>query len=88
VVGNANRLRRFTPPPLRATAPVPAAHEVTVETGAEPVAVTDPVCGMRVDPASAAASLDHGGTTYWFCSTGCRDTFAADHGTPAAHHGA
>ncbi|HKW00015.1 MAG TPA: heavy metal translocating P-type ATPase [Vicinamibacterales bacterium] len=38
----------------------------------------DPVCGMTVDPAKARASLEHGGKTYYFCSTGCRDKFAAE----------
>ncbi len=40
--------------------------------------VIDPVCGMTVDPASAV-SADRGGTTYHFCSAGCRDAFVADH---------
>lgn len=39
---------------------------------------TDPVCGMSVDPANARASLEHAGKTYYFCSSGCRDKFAAD----------
>jgi len=40
---------------------------------------TDPVCGMSVDPsASAAASREHGGKTYYFCCTGCAEKFAAD----------
>jgi YHS domain-containing protein len=38
----------------------------------------DPVCGMTVAKAKAAASFDYKGTTYYFCSTGCRDTFAKD----------
>jgi len=38
----------------------------------------DPVCGMTVDPAKARASLAHAGKTYYFCSNGCRDKFAAD----------
>ncbi|GAA2502626.1 hypothetical protein GCM10009858_45970 [Terrabacter carboxydivorans] len=41
----------------------------------------DPVCGMTVDPDSAAARAEHHGATYFFCSTGCRDAFIAD---PAA----
>ncbi|MEQ4722065.1 heavy metal translocating P-type ATPase [Nonomuraea sp. B19D2] len=77
VVGNANRLRRFTPPSLRPTAEPPAELPVTVETGAEPAETADPVCGMQVDPATAAASLERDGTTYWFCSTHCRDAFTA-----------
>jgi Cu+-exporting ATPase len=39
----------------------------------------DPVCGMTVDPATAkGGSFDHAGTTYWFCSPGCRTKFASD----------
>ena len=38
----------------------------------------DPVCGMSVDPARAAARHEHAGRTYFFCATGCRDRFAAD----------
>ena len=40
--------------------------------------VTDPVCGMQVDPASSKHRIDHVGTTYYFCSAGCRTKFAAD----------
>jgi Cu+-exporting ATPase len=38
----------------------------------------DPVCGMTVTPANAAASREVDGTTYYFCSTGCASTFDAD----------
>src|SRR3954468_21412960 len=38
----------------------------------------DPVCGMTVDPATAAGSSDFGGRTHWFCSTGCKRAFDAD----------
>jgi Cu+-exporting ATPase len=37
--------------------------------------VEDPVCHMRVDPASAAATRVHAGTTYSFCSEGCAEAF-------------
>lgn len=43
---------------------------------------TDPVCGMSVDPDDAAASVDHGGETYYFCCRGCADAFRTD---PAEH---
>jgi YHS domain-containing protein len=38
----------------------------------------DPVCGGAVDPATAAASLDHAGIIYYFCTLSCRDDFQAD----------
>jgi Cu+-exporting ATPase len=39
-------------------------------------AITDPVCGMTVTPASAAGSFDHQGTTYYFCGKHCLDKFS------------
>jgi Cu+-exporting ATPase len=40
---------------------------------------TDPVCGMKVDPAAArGGSHEHAGRTYWFCNPRCRERFAAD----------
>ncbi|MBU4337245.1 MAG: heavy metal translocating P-type ATPase [Actinobacteria bacterium] len=38
----------------------------------------DPVCGMSVDPKTAAASREHDGATFYFCSSGCAATFDAD----------
>ena len=38
----------------------------------------DPVCGMSVDPASAAAHRVHEGVDVWFCATGCAERFDAD----------
>ena len=35
----------------------------------------DPVCGMEVDPKTAAASREHEGKTYHFCSPGCAKDF-------------
>ncbi|MFC4244836.1 permease [Gryllotalpicola reticulitermitis] len=35
----------------------------------------DPVCGMTVSPDTAAASVEHAGETYYFCSPGCRTAF-------------
>jgi len=43
---------------------------------------TDPVCGMTVEPASAAGTAEHEGRVYYFCSTHCHDKFIAD---PAAY---
>ena len=39
---------------------------------------TDPVCGMQVDPKTAAASYEHEGKTYYFCAPGCKAAFEKD----------
>ncbi len=38
----------------------------------------DPVCGMTVNPATAAGSFEHDGKTYFFCSAHCLDVFRKD----------
>lgn len=35
----------------------------------------DPVCGMKVDPARAAARIDYEGRTYFFCNAECLKAF-------------
>ncbi|OJX77430.1 heavy metal translocating P-type ATPase [Magnetospirillum sp. 64-120] len=52
-------------------------HHGDVEHGAATTAL-DPVCGMSVDPSTAANKLDHDGAHFFFCSPHCRDKFAAD----------
>jgi P-type Cu+ transporter len=41
------------------------------------VAQIDPVCGMKVLPQKAAASLKRAGRTWYFCSQGCKAKFEA-----------
>lgn len=36
---------------------------------------TDPVCGMTVDPATAAAHRSHRDHDYYFCNEGCAELF-------------
>ena len=38
----------------------------------------DPVCGMMVDPLSAAGQYEHAGTTYYFCNPRCEERFRND----------
>jgi YHS domain-containing protein len=38
----------------------------------------DPVCGMDVSPAEATGSREYRGTTYYFCSSGCKKDFDGD----------
>ncbi|HEX2151257.1 MAG TPA: heavy metal-binding domain-containing protein [Stellaceae bacterium] len=40
--------------------------------------VTDPVCGMSVDPATARHRAEHAGREYLFCSARCRERFVAE----------
>ncbi len=92
VVGNASRLRRWHPHNIDTTK-LPSAIDPTVEVGADeptqPQTVTDPVCGMSIDPTTAAAHADHQDQTYHFCSQHCHDTFAANpdqYASPSTDH--
>ena len=52
------------------------AHHAHASNDADPKGrVTDPVCGMRVDPDKTAHSAEHAGQRYFFCSAGCRTKF-------------
>lgn len=37
--------------------------------------VIDPVCGMEIDPKTAAGKSEYQGQTYYFCSSGCKQAF-------------
>ncbi|WBP85112.1 heavy metal translocating P-type ATPase [Kitasatospora cathayae] len=86
VVTNSNRLRRWHPAPLPAGTSTPAPVEPRVEvpddhaSAAPPAAetVTDPVCGMSLDAASAAERRDTDTDTYYFCSARCAAAFDAE----------
>ena len=41
-------------------------------------AVKDLVCGMDVDPATAAGRTDYKGQTYLFCGSKCKEKFDLD----------
>ncbi len=55
--------------PLPMMQPAPAATET---------AVIDPVCGMTVQPSTAAGSYEYQGKTYHFCATSCLTKFRND----------
>lgn len=38
----------------------------------------DPICGMTVEPETAAGRFEYKGNTYYFCATSCLDRFRAD----------
>jgi Cu+-exporting ATPase len=89
VVINANRLRRYHPAPLPPAGQIRTEPQVethgghAVEAQIVTEAVTDPVCGMTVDPATAARRGSGPGTVY-FCSAGCAAASDEDPGRPAA----
>jgi heavy metal translocating P-type ATPase len=58
----------------------PAADSVTAQTA------TDPVCGMTVDPATAAHRTTYEGQAFYFCSAGCLERFTAEPGRYARQH--
>ncbi|MEE6140358.1 YHS domain-containing protein [Mycobacterium sp. 050128] len=60
----APRLRNITTPIPLHTIALAAAHYPR-----------DPVCGMRIDPATAAAHHHRNGRDWWFCSTDCAHRF-------------
>ena len=49
--------------------------------GAAAATAVDPVCGMTVAAVDATRHVDHAGTRYRFCGSGCEEAFRAD---PAA----
>ena len=40
--------------------------------------VIDPVCGMEIDPDTAAGKSEYKGQTYYFCAPGCKRSFDKD----------
>lgn len=57
----------------------PVDQAESTQTGnATPGNATDPVCGMSVATVDSSLHLDHEGTRYWFCGSGCLRAFAAE----------
>lgn len=48
-----------------------------MEPKAQRASVTDPVCGMEIDPAEAAGTWEYKGQTYHFCHLSCLERFQA-----------
>lgn len=81
--------QRFSADPEKYLAPGPAVistigmiqHPVTpASLKAQTPHFRDPVCGMMVDPVSAAGNQEYLGHTYYFCSLNCAQRFNADPG--------
>jgi len=58
---NSQTLRKYVPEEVRILA--------------EKRLVTDPVCGMKIEPESAYSKVDYGGRTIYFCSKICEEEF-------------
>jgi Cu+-exporting ATPase len=89
VVTNANRLRGYQPGALPAEGKTTKDVKVEVhgrehEKEEAMATVKDPVCGMEIDPSTAAASEEYQGTTYYFCSESCHRQFVQEPGRFAA----
>ena len=68
------------PPAAQAPGPEarrPVAGGLTGPTDPSDTQSTDPVCGMRVDPAVTSHHASHADVVYHFCSLRCRDRFVA-----------
>jgi uncharacterized protein len=72
---------RFQSEPARFAGPLAPSRE-------EVPGPVDPVCGMTVDPATAATHRTHRGVDYHFCNPGCGEAFDADPDRYAAAHSA
>jgi Cu+-exporting ATPase len=80
VVTNANRLRTYRAPELPSTERTRdhvnvEVHEQETRKEDDMATVTDPVCGMEIDPETAAASEEYESQTYYFCSESCHQRF-------------
>lgn len=53
-------------------------HHHSKEQNQDTKLVTDPVCGMRIDPSKAKGSTSYKGTTYYFCNPRCEERFKSD----------
>ncbi|OYV63262.1 MAG: hypothetical protein B7X03_02615 [Parcubacteria group bacterium 21-58-10] len=68
------RPERFTMNPTNIQEMSPTENHDSVTTA------IDPICGMTVDIATAAAHRSFNGTDVWFCNPGCAATFDTDPG--------
>jgi xanthine dehydrogenase accessory factor len=68
------------PRPTAARVAAVASADLAPADAGGPRTATDLVCGMTVVADDAALHLDHEGTRYWFCGSGCLRAFGADPG--------
>ncbi|WP_314245413.1 heavy metal translocating P-type ATPase [Streptomyces sp. DSM 40907] len=88
VVTNSSRLRRWHPAALPAAAPAPVEPRVESAAGrtehhhapgqGDHTSVADPVCGMRLDPATVTERRETATGHLFFCSSRCAAAYDAD----------
>ena len=85
VTTNANRLRTYQRPALAAAGASASEGQAFIdirsyglEREKEMATVKDVVCGMDIDPGTAAAQMAYEGKTYHFCSQDCHAKFKAE----------
>ena len=66
------------PRPVGATNPIPRTPLPMMPQAPTLAGAIDPVCGMTVQPATAAGASEYQGQTYYFCATSCLTKFRAD----------
>ena len=85
VTGNANRLRTYKRPALAASRSSGSESQTIIDVQRyqpkreeDMATVKDVVCGMDIDPNTAAAQMEYQDRTYHFCSNVCHDKFMAE----------
>ncbi|MFN8533605.1 MAG: YHS domain-containing protein [Dehalococcoidia bacterium] len=74
----SSHVRQHTRQAMRIREAAEQAPNEQPETFEEETMEKDPVCGMDVDPKTAAASYEYQGKTYYFCAPGCKKAFQAN----------
>ncbi len=62
--------------PLQPAMEMPVKQQAAMPVGLQVAKETDPVCGMKVDPALTPHQHVHQSQTYYFCSAGCKTKFS------------
>ena len=85
VTTNANRLRSYQRPALAASGASGNEGQTIIDVQSykperekDMATVKDVVCGMDIDPSTAASRMEYQGKTYHFCSQDCHAKFMAE----------
>ena len=85
VTTNANRLRAYRGPALAAVGATRSDKQTILdvrryepEKEEDVATVKDVVCGMDIDPNTAATQMEYRGKNYYFCSHDCHGKFIAE----------